>query len=148
MARNRVFTEGDIAGVVNLIRGWPKETISWAEVCKRAEPLLGFQPSRQGLSQHDAILTAFQAKKGGLRIGPQKAMPMPSSLAVAADRIARLNATISELELENRRFHDRFITWQYNALAHNMTQAQLDKPLPQPDREVGASEKDEYGRVK
>lgn len=148
MARNRVFTEGDIEGVVSLIRGWPKDTISWNEVCKKVEPVLGFVPSRQGLSQHDAILIAFQAKKEGLRISPQKAMPMPSSLAVAADRIARLNAKISELELENQRLRDRFITWQYNAHARNMTRMDLDTPLPQIDREVDASEKDEYGRVK
>ena len=147
MARNRVFTGTDIQGVIELIRAWPKDAIAWADVCKKAEAVLGFVPSRQGLSQHEAIQTAFQARKQGLRIAPQKDRPMPSSLAVASARIARLNARIAELELENTRLRDRFITWQYNAHARNMTQADLDHPLPLIDREVDASEKDDYGRV-
>lgn len=148
MARNRVFTDIDIEGIVNLIRAWPKATISWAEVCKKSENILGFVPSRQGLSQHPAILTAFQSRKDGLHIAPQKDRPMPSSLAVASERIARLNAQIAELDQENRQLRDKFITWQYNAYARNMTQADLDNPLPQIDREVDASEKDNFGRVK
>ena len=148
MARNRVFTDYDIDGMVELIRAWPTDAISWSAVCKKAEPLLGRVPTRQGLSQCEAILTAFQAKKQGLRISPQQSTPMPSSLAVASERIARLNAKIAELQLENQRLRDKFITWQYNAHARNMTQADLDNPLPQIDREVDASEKDEYGRVK
>ncbi|MDD2741609.1 MAG: hypothetical protein PHV02_05010 [Rhodocyclaceae bacterium] len=147
MARNRIFTDTDIEGIIEVIRAWPTGTIAWANVCKKAESVLGFIPSRQGLSQHQAIQTAFQARKEGLRIAPQKDRPMPSSLAVASERIARLNAQIAELELENTRLRDRFITWQYNAHARNMTQADLDTPLPQIDREVDSSEKDEYGRV-
>ena len=147
MARNRVFTDTDIEGIIEMIRSWPTGTIAWAKVCKKAEAVLGFIPSRQGLSQHDAILTAFQARKEGLRVAPQVGRPMPSSLAVASERIARLNAQIAELNLENRRLLDKFITWQYNAHSRNMTQADLDTPLPQIDREVDASEKDEYGRV-
>ena len=148
MARNRVFTDTDIEGVIELIRAWPKEVISWSAVCKKTEPLLGRVPTRQGLSQVEEILTAFQAKKKGLHISPKQSVPMPSSLAVASQRIARLNAEIAELKLENTRLRDRFITWQYNAHARNMTDTDLDNPLPMIDREVDASQKDEYGRVK
>lgn len=148
MARERIFTDNDIEGIVELIRAWPKEVISWSAICNKAEPLLGRVPTRQGLSQCNAILTAFQAKKQGLRISPLQSVPAPSSLAVASERIARLNAEIAELKLENTRLRDRFITWQYNAHAKNMTQADLDHPLPLIDREVDASEKDEYGRIK
>lgn len=90
MARNRVFTQRDIDGIVTLIRDWPEETVKWGDVCAAAERVLGFKPSRQGLSQHEPILTAFQAKKGRLRIQPKAASPMPSSLAVASRRIASL----------------------------------------------------------
>lgn len=148
MAKEKFFTDSDIEGIVDLIRTWPKEVISWSEVCKKSEPLIGRVPSRQGLSQCEAILTAFQAKKQGLRISPQQSTPTPSSLAVASDRIARLNAEIAELKLENTRLRDRFITWQYNAHTRNITEADLNAPLPQIDREVDASEKDEFGRVK
>lgn len=98
MARNRVFREDEIEAVANLIRAWPKAKLSWSDVCKHPEPIFGFLPTRQGLSQHKTILTAFQAKKDGFRVSPEEGVPMPSSLAVASNRIAMLNARIAELE--------------------------------------------------
>lgn len=148
MARNKVFTSQDIERIVALIRDWPKDTINWEAVCKAAEKVLGFKPSRQGLNQREEILTAFQAKKGRLRISPEQASPMPSSLAVAAKRIATLKAENEELTLINKRLRERFRTWQYNAHARNMTEEDLDKPLVFLDKDVAKSEKDEYGRVK
>ena len=41
MARNRVFTQTDIDGIVSLIRNWPKETIKWGDICTAAERVLG-----------------------------------------------------------------------------------------------------------
>jgi hypothetical protein len=148
MARNRVFTQTDIDGIVSLIRNWPKETIKWGDICTAAERVLGFKPSRQGLSQHEAILIAFQSRKGHLRIQPKEASPMPSSLAIASKRIASLNAEKRELELQIKQLRERFRTWQYNAHVKNMTEEDLDKPLPIIDKDVSESEKDEYGRVK
>lgn len=148
MARNKVFTARDIEAIVTIIRDWPKETISWDEVRKASVKVLGYEPSRQGLNQREEILLAFQAKKGRLRVQPKDASPMPSSLAVAARSIARLKAEKLELELQNKRLMERFRTWQYNASVKNMTEADLDKPLPILDKHVSKSEKDEYGRVK
>lgn len=148
MARNRVFTQTDINGIVDLIRNWPKETLKWSDICIAAERVLGFEPSRQGLSQHEAIQVAFQSKKGRLRIQPKAASPMPSSLAIASKRIASLIAEKHELELQIKTLRERFRTWQYNAHSKNMTEADLDKPLPIIDKGVSESEKDKYGRVK
>ncbi len=148
MARNKVFAARDIEAIVTIIRDWPKETISWNEVRKASVTVLDYEPSRQGLNQREEILRAFQAKKGHLRVQPKDASPMPSSLAVAAQRISRLVAENRELALQNKRLMEKFRTWQYNASAKNMTEADLDKPLPFLDKHVSASEKDEYGRVK
>jgi hypothetical protein len=148
MARNKVFTARDIEAIVTIIRDWPKETISWDDVRKASVKVLGYEPSRQGLNQREEILRAFQAKKGHLRVQPKEASPMPSSLAVAARRISRLVAENRELELQNKRLMEKFRTWQYNASAKNMTEKDLDKPLPILDKYVASSEKDEYGRVK
>lgn len=148
MARNRVFTKRDIDGIVELINTWPNETINWNDVRDKASPLLGFKPSRQGLNQHERVLTAFQSKKIHLRISPKQASPMPSSLTVAAKRIASLKAENERLELVNQVMRDRFRTWQYNAHIWGMREADLDKPLPLEAKDVAASEKDEYGRVK
>lgn len=146
MPKNRMFRESDIKAIVSLVRAWPKETISWADVCKQSEPLLGFRPSRQGLYQREEIREAFQAKQQGLRISPKEASPMPSSLAVAAKRIANLNAEVREKELMITRLRDRFVRWQYNAYKKGMTEADLDAPLPFIDREVGSTEKDKARR--
>ena len=148
MARNRVFTDYDIEAIITLIRDWPKETIAWREVCDKANSILGYTPSRQGLSQHEKILIAFQARKRNLHVQPQKSAPTPSSLAIAAQRISRLQSENSELELQIKKLRHRFRVWQYNAHARNMTEADLDRALPIIDKEVAASEKDKYGRVK
>jgi len=140
MARNRVFRNDEIEAVVNLIRAWPKPKLSWSDVCQQAESIFGFIPTRQGLSLHKSILTAFQAKKDGLQVYPEKSAPMPSSLAIASKRIAMLNARIGELERENDLLRDRFITWQYNA-SMRMSQDELERPLPAVDRRVSKQEK-------
>ncbi|WP_148664540.1 hypothetical protein [Herbaspirillum robiniae] len=134
MARNRVFRVHEIDSVANLIRTWPEgEKISWEGVCQRAKLVFGFTPTRQGLSIHKPILLAFQAKKSGLRNQPDKPLPMPSSLAVAAQRIKVLNDRNAELERENAMLRDRFIVWQYNA-SMRLTKGELDRPLPQTSR--------------
>lgn len=140
MARSGVFREDEIEAVANLIRAWTKEKLTWSDVCKCCEPILGRIPTRQGLSQHKAILTAFQARKDRLRVSPEEGTPMPSSLAIASRRIAMLNARIAELEKENDMLRDRFIVWQYNA-SMRMSQDELERPLPEVNRRVNKEEK-------
>lgn len=148
MARERVFTKTEIDLIVDKIRTWPGETINWGDLCASLKDILGRRPSRQGLSQHEAIQVAFTARKKHLRIQPKQASPMPSSLAVAARRIARLLAEKQELVQQIEQLRERFRTWQYNAHVKDLTEADLDKALPIIDKDVTKSEKDEYGRVK
>lgn len=147
MARNKVIRDGQVEAIVSLVRAWPKQRLAWSDVCNAAEPILGYLPSRQGLSQHEAILSAFQAKKKNLKVSPEAAAPMPSSIAVASKRIAALNARIAELEHQNALLRDRFIVWQYNA-SLRMSMENLDRPLPEVDREVSKTEKRPDGRRK
>lgn len=137
MPKNRMFRQTEVDAIVQLIRAWPTETIRWQEVCIKAALILGFVPSRQGLTQRDAILQAFQSKKKNLTLAPKVGSPIPSSLAVAAKRIGILNTEIAELKAVNMRFRDLFQIWQYNAHLKGMTEADLSKPLPSIDREVG-----------
>jgi hypothetical protein len=136
MPKNRTFRETEIESIIGIIRAWPKERITWSDLCARTEPLLGFMPSRQGLYQREEIRNAFQAKQKGLRISPKTAAPMPSSLAVASMRISNLNAQIREKDLIINRMRDQFIRWQYNAYLGGISEADLEKPLPGVDREV------------
>jgi uncharacterized small protein (DUF1192 family) len=148
MPKNRVFRQTEVDAIVQIIRGWPKDTISWPEVCKTATPILGFTPSRQGMSQREPILEAFQTRKKHLRVTPKEAAPMPSSLAVASKRIGILNAEIAELKAMNTRLKDRLQIWQYNAHLRGMADEVLDKPLPSIDREIDKAEAKKAGRPK
>lgn len=124
----------DINAIVNLIRGWQDEKLTWSAICESAEPLVGKLPTRQSLNAHEAIVTAYQAKKGVLKTrGPKK--PHLANMNVAAARIAKLESEIDELKEVNRRYKQRFIIWQYNAYKHGMKEYQLNAPLPKIDRE-------------
>lgn len=65
---------------------------------------------------------------------------MPSSLAIAAQRLARQKSVIDQLKSENDALLERFVRWQYNAYKYGMTEAQLDGDLPRIDRGRTAAE--------
>lgn len=101
----------DILAIVNVIRGWQEDKLTWSEICEAAEPLVGKLPTRQSLNVHNAIVTAYQTKKDLLKgRGPQK--PRPASMNVAVARIAKLESEIDELKEVNREFMQQFVIWQ------------------------------------
>ena len=124
----------DIAVVVDIIRGWPAEKLTWNGICEASARVIGTTPTRQTLSTHFAIKEAYFAKKNGLKVhGPRTAMP--SSLAVAAQRIARLQSENDELRTNNALLLEQFVKWQYNAYKHGLKEHQLNAELPRIDRE-------------
>lgn len=134
MALAKHLENRDILAIVNLIRGWSEEKLTWPAICKAAEPLVGKLPTRQSLNAHEAIVTAYQTKKEALKgQGPKK--PRPASLNIAAARIVNLESEIEELKEENRRYKQQFVIWQYNAYKHGMKEHQLNAPLTKIDRE-------------
>jgi hypothetical protein len=133
MAKNTYIRQEHIEAICRLIHGWDKPKINWEAVCAEATNVLGYQPSRSGLSSHDAIVKAFQARKLGLKVRPPDDVPKPSSLAQAAHVIAARDAEIAALKLENDELHEKFARWQYNAHLHRVTIDMLEEPLPEPD---------------
>lgn len=129
----------DIEAIVNLIRGWQDEKLTWPAICEQSVSLIGKKPTRQSLSAHEPIVAAYKAKKLSVRQVP--ARPRPASLQAAAARIANLEAQIDELREENRRYREQFTVWQYNAYKHGMQEHQLNQPLPKIDRERSDNEK-------
>ncbi|HDO1318117.1 hypothetical protein [Aeromonas veronii] len=130
----------DIKAIVNLIRGWPEEKLTWLAICEAAESLVGKFPSRQSLNLHEEIVSAYQTKKEALKSrGPKKSRP--ASLNIAAARIANLESEIEELKDENRRYKQQFVIWQYNAYKHGMKEYQLYEQMPRIDRERSDGEK-------
>lgn len=136
MARNAHIRPSHIEAIQNLIRVWDQGSLTWDALCEAAEPILGYKPSRSGLSSHDALLKAFQAKKKGLKVSPPENRPMPGSLAAAAHRLAAQSAEIAELKQTIIELKEQFERWQYNATLRRMTLAQLNEPLPHIDRRL------------
>ncbi len=133
MARNKHIRPNDVQAIVNIIRAWSEEKISWESVCEQSEGILGYRPGRQGLSAHPAIQEAFQARKAGLKVAPPPKAALPSSLAAAAHRLAAKDAEIQELKWRLNQLNQQFAVWLYNSRG-KLTLDQLNQPLPEIDR--------------
>lgn len=124
----------DIDAIVDIIRGWPTEKLTWESICEAAGKVIGKTPTRQTLNAHAPIKDAYTAKKSGVKVhGPRTAMP--SSLAAAAQRIAHLRTENDELTKKNNALLEQFAKWQYNAYKHGLKEHQLNAELPRIDRE-------------
>lgn len=135
MSRNKHIRPKDVDGILEIIRGWSEEKITWEALCDQAEAVLGYRPGRQGLSAHATILHAFQARKKGLKTRPPPKIALPNSLASAAHRLAAKDAEIAELKLRLSTLNEQFTVWIYNVgISGKLTLEQLNQPLPQIDR--------------
>jgi hypothetical protein len=124
----------DVDAIVEIIRGWSSDKLTWDGICESAASVIGSKPTRQTLNAHPQVKTAYTAKKGGLQVhGPRTSMP--SSLAVAAQRIARQQSLIDELKATNFRLLEQFVKWQYNAYKHGVKEDQLNQELSRINRE-------------
>jgi len=126
------LTNDDIQAIVSLIDAWDGK-LGWEPLCDEAAAVVGSRPTRQTLSSHEAIKSAFDHQKKLLRSG-SVVKKRPPSLDIAAQRIRRLEAENSRLTLENERLLERFQRWQYNAYKFNVSAQKLDAPLPDVDR--------------
>jgi hypothetical protein len=126
--------QNDVDAVIEVIRTWSSGKMTWELICESVAGVIGTKPTRQTLNAHSQIKAAFVAKKSGLKVhGPRTSMP--SSLAVAAQRIANQQCGIDELKAINARLLEQFAKWQYNAYKRGMTEDRLNQPLPRIDRE-------------
>lgn len=127
------LTARDIELLVGLIDGWNGK-LTWDAVCDEAKGLIGTRPTRQTLNAHARIKSAFGDKKAQQKAGfkPKK---RPESLAIAEQRIRRLDSENQRMKAENNRLLERFVRWQYNAQKRGISQTVLDAPLPEIDRD-------------
>ena len=130
------LTSKDIEILVNLIDVWEGK-LGWDALCDEVAPLIGGRPTRQTLSSHERIKSAFTDKKTQQKSG-FVTTKRPASLSIAEQRIRRLESENERIKEENRRLLERFIRWQYNAYKHGINQDKLDALLPEIDR--GSSE--------
>lgn len=136
MARH--LTERDIKILIDLIDAWPGK-LTWESLCDKGGDLLGFRPTRQTLNSHTPIKSAFNDKKTQQKTG-LASRKRPQSLAIAEQRIHKLEGENARLIAENERLIERFVRWQYNAQKRGISKAVLDESLPVIDRD--SSERD------
>lgn len=127
------LTDLHIKILIDLIDAW-SEKLTWDALCDKGAEVLGFRPTRQTLNNHKAVKAAFDAKKIHQKTGlmPSK---RPESLAIAEQRIRKLESEVARLTYENERFIEQFIRWQYNAQKRGISKALLDDHLPVIDRD-------------
>lgn len=128
------LSKRDVDAIVNLIRGWSNNKLTWDAICKAAKPLVGKEPTRQSLNTHEAIAIAYKSAKASVKKGEPR-NTRPPSLRVAADRIFNLERQIAELKEQNREYKQLFAIWQYNAYKYGLKEHQLNESLPKIDRE-------------
>lgn len=128
------LTPTDVDAIVAIIRGWSTGKLSWNGVCDSAAAILGSKTTRQTLSSHQPIMDAFSAKKSGAQVHEPRTST-PSSLAIAAQRLAHQQNVIDELKTTNAALLERFAQWQYNAHKYGVKEHQLNESLPRIDRE-------------
>lgn len=134
MARNKHIRPEQIDAIVNAIHTWDRGSIRWEDVCKLAKPILGYLPSRSGLSAHTEVQDAFSARKKNLGRRPEGRVPSPGSLADASRMIGARDSEIATLKQQVTDLREKFDRWRYNAMLLNIRIDQLDKPLPAIDR--------------
>lgn len=133
MAKNRHIRPVHVQAICNIIHGWDQPKLSWMSVCEAAQSVLGYLPSRSGLSAHELVTKSFQAKKNGLK-EEAPVSRLPNSRQQASAIIAARDAEIATLKMLLGELEARFIRWQYNVSLRNVTLEQLDAPLPEIDR--------------
>ncbi len=129
----RHLRDVDILKLVELLDGW-KGALTWEALSEASLRVIGTSPTRQTLSRIARIQDAFAATKARIRSGDGGAQKVPHSIKLAADRIVRLENENARLSTENAALLEQFVVWQYNAYVKGMSQAELNRPLPQIDR--------------
>ncbi len=130
MARNKHIQPEQVDAIVNAIHTWDGVKLTWDDICSIAKPVLGYTPSRSGLSAHEQIQAAFSARKKNMREKPPGRVPSPGSLANASRVIAARDNEVITLKQQITAYREKFDRWRYNAMLLNITIEKLDKPLP------------------
>lgn len=117
--------------IVALINRW---TLEWGKLTgpnleKKVECCLKLKLTRQGMFNHEPILTAFTNRNLVLKGNrPKRIRPVGEELA--EQRIKARDAEITRLKQLVERYEERFVRYVYNAKMKGMTVEDLERPLP------------------
>lgn len=130
MARNKHIRPEHIEAILNVIYTWDEDKLSWDNICDSAKPILGYRPSRAGLSAHHQIQTAYTSRKNNLPQKPVAKTPAPGSIGMASKMLAARDNEIKALNAQIIEYREKFNRWRYNASLLDIKIEKLDQPLP------------------
>lgn len=130
---HRKLTDRDIEKTVLLLDAWTGK-LTWNRFLAVLETEIGRRYSKTAMHNHVRIKDAYSRAKVRIRNDGSGEGKAPKhgdyALAHAFKKIDTLQNRIDRLTAENVALLERFRCWYYNAMAHGMTEEQLDRPLP------------------
>ena len=130
----RAITDKDVRAMVEMIRSWPKnEPFKWDSICKGAQTILDYEPTRQALHKKPALVNAYEVRKKFLRSEADKLRKVtrPRTTLDAMERIARLQEENEQLKAEVQKMAEVANRFIYNATLHGVPRDKLMAPLPE-----------------
>lgn len=137
MPKAKLSTD-DIDNIVNLLTTW-RGKLTWELLIDKVAAVLGRSYTRQALHDHKPIQRAYRIAKDRLRRDADTGRGgdmthLSPEMAAAQRRIDALQAEVAMLKEERNGFLEKFATWLYNARNGNVTEQQLNEPLPAIER--------------
>ncbi|AOG11563.1 hypothetical protein [Agrobacterium sp. RAC06] len=132
MAKARL-TRDEIDRIVELLTSW-RGKLSWELLLKRVEAILRRPFTRQGLAKQENIQTAYQQAKNRIRLVKPTSSKSPE-IELMQSTIDSLRAKIAVMEAERGRYDEKFATWLYNARSRGISELDLNRHLPEVDRD-------------
>ena len=123
------FHEKEIKKIITIIENWNKLKFNWELLCLACKPVLGKVPTRQGLSKHLEIASAYLIRKRS-KYFTQANIKLPGSLAIAAKRISGLEIENSILKEENANLLLTIKRMHENAFRNEILPSVLEEEIP------------------
>ena len=127
-ARGRVIDEDVMEVVLHILDKW-KGRLTWDALIVAIKASIATEYTRQALSKHEKIASAFVLRKASLASEECRPASKDVRVNVLQDKLDELKAENVRLTAECNAYRAQFIRWTSNALKRNITFDQLDAPL-------------------
>lgn len=132
----RNLKRSDLEWFVAEIVAWPSKPdlpLTWENLIAKGAAIRKWEWGRTTLASHKEIADAFAKRAEELRIG-RKRVPRSGQATEALKTIARLEANLQQLRVENERYLNRIRLWQKNAHGRGVMLEALDEGWDEVDR--------------
>jgi len=123
-----VIDEDVMEVVLHILDKW-KGRLTWDALIVAIKASIATEYTRQALSKHEKIASAFVLRKASLASEECRPASKDVRVNVLQDKLDELKAENVRLTAECNAYRAQFIRWTSNALKRNITFDQLDAPL-------------------